>query len=167
MNSDTRVHKIISHYGTNDYYKYYRETGGTLSRKDFGKVLREFNLKIAEEILNGYIYKMPQRMGTLAVSRKKEFVGLKEGKPITNRPIDFKSTLEMWEANPEAKAMGKLVRFLNKHTDGWIYKVAYNKFTANYKGKSVYSLQVNRWIKRALAKKIFAGFKLEQLHYTK
>ena len=159
----TRNHVIHSHFGANDFYRYYKNNGGTLSRLAFGNILKSINLKLADKILEGYSFKMPSRMGILAVTRKKEFVGFKDGKAITNRPIDYYSTIKLWNENPEAKAQGKLVRFLNKHTNGWIYKIAYNKYYANYKNKSVYSLQINRKIKRQLAKNIFSGFQLDEL----
>ena len=69
----------------------------------------------------------------------------------------------MWKDFPETKDDGQLVRFLNKHTNGYIYKVAYNRGYATFKNKSVYSCQVNRYVKRKLAKNIFAGFELDAL----
>ncbi len=159
----TRNHKIHSHFGANDFYEYYKENEGTLARKDFGAVLKSINLKIAEQILDGYSFKMPFSMGILSLSRRKEFIGYKDGKAVTNRPIDFKSTIELWNSNPEAKEQKKLVRFLNKHTNGWIYKVAYNKHYATYTNKTVYAVQINRTINRTLAKKLFNGFQIEQL----
>jgi hypothetical protein len=158
-----RNHKIKCHYGANDYFEYYRHQGGTLSHKQFGEILLNMNRRIAERILEGYSFKMPCRMGVLAVTKKKEYLDFKEGKAVTNRPIDFKSTLEMWEKYPETKAEKKLVRYLNKHTNGYIYKIAYNRFYATFKNKSVYSVQVNRLIKRTLAQKLFSGFELDAL----
>ncbi len=160
---DIRIHHIKSHYGTNDFYRYYVKNGGTLSRGLYGDILRDLNLLIGEQILCGYSFKMPARMGVLAVTKKKEFVDFKDGRAVTNRPIDFKSTLEMWEKYPETKEQKKLVRFLNRHTNGYIYKIAYNRHYATFKNKSVFSFQINRWLKRGLAKKIFAGLELDQL----
>jgi len=158
-----RNHKIHSHFGANDFYRYYVSNGGELSRAAFGRILKKINLALSSKILDGYSFKMPSRMGILSVTRKKEFIGFKDGKAVTNRPIDYKSTIDLWNSNPEAKAEKKLVRFINKHTNGWIYKIAYNKNYANYKNKSVYSLQINRDIKRTLASKIFGGFQLDEL----
>jgi hypothetical protein len=161
--TQTRNHKIHSHFGANEYYTFYVKQGGTLSRRQFGEILKDLNYSIGEQILSGYSFKLPCRMGVLAVTKKKEFVDYKEGKAVTNRPIDFKATMEMWEKYPEAKEQKKLVRHLNKHTNGYIYKIAFNRFYATFKNKSVYSVQVNRWIKRGLAKKIFGGFELDAL----
>lgn len=158
-----RNHKIHSDFGSGDFYHYYKDNGGELPRSSFGRILKNINLGLAEKILDGYSFKMPFRMGIISVTRKKEFIGYKDGKAVTNRPIDYKSTIEMWNANPGAKEQGKLVRFLNKHTNGWIYKIAYNKVYANYKNKSVFSLQINRKIKRKLAENIFGGFQLDEL----
>lgn len=163
MTQQTRNHKVHSDFGANEYYVYYVKNGGTLSRRQFGDILKDLNTAIAEKILDGYSFKMPSRMGVLSVTKKKEFVDFKDGKAVTNRPIDFKTTMKLWDENPEAKEQKKLVRFLNKHTNGYIYKIAYNRFYATFKNKSVYSIQVNRYLKRGLAKKIFAGFELDAL----
>jgi hypothetical protein len=160
----TRNHRIHSHFGANDFYKHYSSNGGTLSRKDFGTVLKSINLKIAEKILDGYFFKMPSRMGILSVTRRKEFIGFKDGKAVTNRPIDWRSTIELWEKDPESKEQKKLVRYLNKHTNGWIYKIAYNRHYANYTNKTVYSLKINRKINRELGENIFNGFQIEQAY---
>lgn len=160
---DTRNHKIHSDYGANEYYTNYVKHGGKLTRSQFGKILKDLNLKIAEQILSGYSFKMPSRMGALTVTKKKEIIGIKDGNVFTNRPVDIKATMKLWDECPEAKAEKKLVRFINKHTNGYIYKIAYNRFYATFKNKSAYSIQVNRWLKRGLAKKIFAGFELDEL----
>jgi len=161
--TQSRTHKIHSDYGANDYFIYYQRNGGTLDRHVFGVVLKDLNLAIAEEILKGYCFKMPSRMGVLVVTKKKEFVSFKDGKAVTNRPIDFPATLKMWEEYPETKEDKKLVRYLNKHTNGYIYKVAYGRAYATFKNKSVYCCQVNRYLKRKLAKNIFAGFEIDAL----
>lgn len=163
MIEDIRIHKIKCSYGANDYYDYYRKHGGLEDRHVFGMVLKDLNLAIAEEILSGYSFKMPSRMGVLAVSKKKEFIAFKEGRAVTNRPIDFPATLKMWAEYPETKEAKQLVRHLNLHTNGYIYKIAYNRSYATFKNKSVYSIQVNRYIKRKLAKNIFAGFEIDEL----
>lgn len=163
MTQQTRNHKVHSDFGANEYYNYYIANGGVLSRRQFGDILKELNTAIAWQILDGYSFKMPSRMGVLAVTKKKEFVDFKDGKAVTNRPIDFASTMKLWEEYPEAKEQKKLVRFLNKHTNGYIYKIAYNRFYATFKNKSAYTVQVNRFLKRGLAKKIFAGFELDAL----
>lgn len=161
-----RNHKIHSHFGANEFYRYYRQNNGKVTRSEFGSILKSINLKLAEKILEGYSFKLPSRMGIISITKRKEYIGFKDGKAITNRPIDFKSTIELWNTNPQAKEDGKLIRFLNKHTNGWIYKISYNKYYANYKNKSVYALQANRQIKRQLAKNIFNGFELDQLINT-
>lgn len=164
--SDTRVHRVKCSYGANEYFDYYKKHGGTLDRHVFGMVLKDLNLLIADEILSGYSFKMPSRMGAMAVSKKKEFVAFKDGRAVTNRPIDFPATLKMWKEYPETKETRQLVRHLNKHTNGYIYKIAFNRSYATFKNKSVYSIQVNRYIKRKLAKNIFAGFEIDELVYN-
>jgi len=69
-----RNHNIHSHFGANDFHRYYKRHGGTLDRKQIGFVLKNMNLKIADEILKGYSFKMPSRMGILAITKKKEYL---------------------------------------------------------------------------------------------
>jgi len=83
MTQQTRNHKVHSHFGANEYYAYYVKNGGTLTRKQFGDILKDLNLSIAEQILDGYSFKMPSRIGVLSVTKKKEFVDFKDGKAVT------------------------------------------------------------------------------------
>lgn len=164
MTQQTRNHKIKSHYGANEYFIDYKKNGGTVDRRTFGIVLESINSKIGEEILNGYSFKIPSRLGVLAVTKKKEFIVLNdEGKVVTNRPVDFKSTMELWAKDPQAKAEKKLIRFLNKHTGGYIFSFRFNKSYATFKNKTVYNLNINRELKRTLAKRIFNGFDINEL----
>jgi len=163
MEIDSRIHRVHCQYGANEYFAYYKKHGGELDRHQFGCILKDLNLAIAEQILSGYAFKMPSRMGILAVTRRKEVVTIKDGKVVTNKRIDFPATLKMWEEYPETKEAKQVVRFLNKHTNGYIYSIAYNRSHATFRNKSVYCIQVNRYIKRKLAKKLFNGFELEAL----
>lgn len=159
----SRNHRIHCQYGANEYFAYYKKHGGTLDRHQFGCILKDLNLAIAEQILTGYAFKMPSRMGALAITKRKEVVTIKDGRVVTNKRIDFPATLKMWEEYPETKEAKQVVRFLNKHTQGYIYSIAYNRAYATFKNKSVYCVQVNRYIKRKLAKNLFAGFEIDAL----
>ena len=160
---DKRTHHVHCQYGANEYFAYYKKHGGTLDRHQFGCILKDLNLAIAEQILSGYAFKMPARMGALVLTKRKEIVTIKDGKVVTNKRIDFKETLKMWAEFPETKEAKQVVRYLNKHTNGYIYSIAYNRGYATFTNKSVYSVQVNRYIKRKLAKNLFAGFEIEAL----
>jgi len=159
----SRNHRIHCQYGANEYFAYYKKHGGELDRHQFGCILKDLNLAIAEQILSGYAFKMPSRMGALAITKRKEVVTIKDGKVVTNKRIDFPATLKMWEEYPETKEAKQVVRFLNKHTQGYIYSIAYNRAYATFRNKSVYCVQVNRYIKRKLAKNLFAGFEIDAL----
>lgn len=156
-----RNHKVKSHFGVVNYYTYYVDNGGTLTRTQFSNILRNINKAVSEKVLDGYVFKMPSRLGIIKLSKKKEWVGMKDGKAVTNRPIDYRATKILWDSDPEAKEQKKLVRFINKHTGGWIYKIMWDRFTANFVNKAVYTMQVNRTLKRELAKRIFEGFTIE------
>lgn len=146
---DKRNHKIKSDYGIADYYKYYKERGGKLNRIQFRKVLFTFNRNLYPIICSdGYEYKIPKRLGCLAIFQKKSYVNIdNEGNLRTNRQIDWNSTLELWKQYPELREQKQYVRFENEK----IFSIKYIKKNANFKNKTIYSLRINREFKQFVA----------------
>lgn len=148
----TRNHKIKSHFGMSDYYNHYKKTSkDPISSDVYASVVWDMNKALGRELSsNGYEIKLPKRLGIIRLNKTKTKCWFEDGKLKTNRPVDFKTTKELWARNPDAKAKKLLVRFENKHSDGYTFRIFYSKRSANYKNKSVYQLQVNRTIKRNL-----------------
>jgi len=147
-----RQHKIFSDYGINDYYLYYKSKGGTYDKNIFNKVLRVFNKGLYPILCTfNYDYKLPKRMGILQVIQRETYVLLDDNGEIkTNRPVDFKATLDMWEKDPQSKEDKLVVRHENKY----VFSVNYCKRLANYKNKSLYSVNINRELKQYLTSQI-------------
>ena len=77
-----------------------------------------------------------------------------EGKKIkTNLPIDWNATLKLWYEDKKAYED----RFLVRMNVPEIYKVFYNKNTANYNNKSFYQFTPNRDLKLGLKHSIKAN----------
>lgn len=141
----TRTHAIMSDYGIIDYYKYYRKHGGDLSYQMFSKILRDFNNRVAEIIVNNeYSYKLPAKMGVITLVKKKNFVKFRQNKVVTNYPVNYKATGELWERDPEAKAAKKLIRYDNRHSNKFSYHFKYLTSQATYTNKSIYKMTFNR-----------------------
>lgn len=160
---EIRQHRIKSDYGIADYYKHYRNSGGTQDRKTYTKTVRRFFELVGDVIINNeYSYKIFGRLGIITVKKIKTYIKFKEGKLKTNLPINYKETNLLWKNNPEAKKNKKYVYYENKHSNGFKYKFCYLKYTANYANKSLYNLKINRQLKRKLADLIYTAGEIER-----
>lgn len=145
----TRKHKLFSDYGISDYYKYYKQHGGTLDKRTYSKVLRDIIIEMRRVVIeNNYRYKLPARLGYIGTRRYKNKVFInKKGRQVILYPPDFKTTMEMWELYPELREKKTLIRYENKHTNGYSYKIVYRKKTGCYTNKTIYLMQFNREFK--------------------
>jgi len=153
---------IPSHYNTVDYYKWYTQLHCYKNRSSkyyvtqgvFTTVLKRFfQLAMEEKIFNGEEIVFPYNMGRLFIRKVKTAVKLdNEGKVINHLPVDFGATNKLWKENPKAAENKILVRHLNKHTNGYVFKFIYNKDRSRFKNKSAYRFEPTRTHKRHLAK---------------
>lgn len=149
--------KIPSHYGIDDYYKYYsnKYLERNISKKDFKKVFSLINKEIVKEVIDKGSVKLPKRFGQIEIIKKKSSVYLNnEGQIINNKPVDWKATNQLWKDNEEAKNNKILIRHTNKHTDGYVFRIFYNKNIGKYKNKSVYFFKPVRDFSRNINKRI-------------
>jgi len=106
-------------------YKYYREAGGGLevNRKDFCKIVNEFNKHIMGLVFEGDTVKLPEKMGTLSVKGKQVIPKYNEELDrIDNQAIDYGETKKLWARCPECEERKQVVYHLNEHTDNIRYK---------------------------------------------
>lgn len=99
------------HVDTDVTYTYYRA------------VLESFSKLLAEELLNGAVFNMGQRLGTLRIKKIK--------RNPKSRTIDWNETLKMW------KEQGEKDGFIY-WTDDTYYRWAWDKRKAIVKNKSAY-----------------------------
>ena len=162
--------KIKVHVGMSDFYKHYclttfkEKKGGrtivhdnsmyAIDRATYGQIVEFFHSRITDEImLDNFEFKMPARMGTLSIRKRKPKLRFdEEGKLINTMPIDWKATNELWEEDPESKEKKKLVRHMNEHTNGYVPFWYYNPRTGTFRFKNAYKFNATRTVKRALSK---------------
>jgi len=146
--------KIIKKDGTESrYYKIHKGSKFNIGQTLFTKILERYFELVVEDILKAEDYKLPQRLGIIGIRKNKTKIKVdKNGKILTNAPIDFKSTQELWEKDPIAKKQKRLIRFLNYHTKGYIHRWYWDKYHANFQNKSAYSFIPSRKNARLLAK---------------
>lgn len=161
MTTQNRQHRIKNSYGMINYFNYYvKNYKGTVNTySKFAEVLNKINQAFANEFADtGYEIKLPKRMGMMCISKRKGIVWINnEGKVCSNRPINYKATKELWANNSEAKEKKQVIRLENKHTDGYQFRIYYKRVVANYRNKSIYTINPNRTMSRRFSKNIRNG----------
>lgn len=151
--------KITNSWGIYDAFKLVRKNGWydmgrTMYECDFFAIVRKVNKLLAKNIVEGIPVMFPSRMGEVRLRKFQKGVYLnKKGRLINTYPIDWKSTLELWLNDEEARTNKYLVRF----ESGIVYRMYYSKHTATYTNKSFYEFQPNRFMQRDLSQKIING----------
>ena len=153
---NTRTHKITNSLGVYDAYKYIRKNkwfdiGRPLTEHEFYRIIRRVNNYLAEELVNGNDITFPNRMGKLELRKRNSLPIIdKNGSLKVTYAIDWDSTLKLWYDDEEAFNSKTLVKFPERN----IFRVKYNKDSANYENKSFMEFQINRDIKTRLKQKI-------------
>lgn len=148
--------RISKDYGMSDYYNYYKKNNNNpVKALKFNKIISDFNSEIVRLIIEeGLEYKLPKISNTICVRKNKSIPKIKDGKLINKTPIDWKSTKELWESDPEAKEKKIILRYLNNHTSKYIFRIKMLKYGKHYKNKSYYKFKPARSFQRNLAKRI-------------
>lgn len=140
-------------FGKMDFYRYYKENGGTLERDPFARILRECNEALVAELLEyAEDYTLPFGMGRISFRKRKNkaFVG-KNGIRSTAL-VDWKKTMELWEENPQAKRNKILIRYSNMETGRYSFRIA--MFARGFKNKEFFAFRFKRSFKRKFADRI-------------
>lgn len=151
--SSKRNHKIKGSLGINDAFKYYKQNGGKLPNNIYNKIIKTINKYYAQQLSNGIEIKLPCRMGSLELRKFKPTIKIKDNKLINTLPIDWNRTLKLWEEDKQAKEQKIFVKLEVKE----VFRVVYNKKTANYKNKSFFKFKTNRQLKLNLKHNIMEG----------
>lgn len=174
MNKGKQKEKFPAHITTTDFYNHYaytyfkyvkegnkyattnRNSRFYMTKATYTKILSTFNKKVRDKIINeAFDYSLPYRLGDLGIRKRKlsAYIG-EDGEFHNPHPIDWKSTKILWSEDEKAKEEKKLVRFLNKHTQGYVMSWKYSVRRANYKNKSAYDFIPCRTAKRMVTKAI-------------
>jgi len=164
--------KHKAHIKSKDFYKFYslqyfkeyingnkratlyKDSEYYISYSKYCKVIDEVNIAIRKVILeDNFDFNMPYRMGLLTIRKHKSKPYLdEEGNLVNTLPVDWNSTLKLWEEDPNSRIKKTLVRHYNEHTKGYIAKWFYSVRQANFRYKSGYRFIPCRTSKLELAK---------------
>lgn len=154
--SEKRKHKIKNSIGVKDAFRWCRKNKlftNKANEKYFYKIVRTVNTLMFDALLEGKDVRFPQQMGQLEVRKFPVFVKFVDGELKTNRQVDWKTTLELWRTDEEARESKMLVR----HEDTVRYKIFYNRVIANYNNKTLIQFKPNRELTIAINNKAKEG----------
>lgn len=144
--------RIPTHYGMKDYYaNYCKISKNPVSYTKYSKVISDFNKLLVYNILNNYFeYRIPYLNMTLGVRKDKRTPKIKNGKLYINSPVDWKTTRELWSSDEDAFKNKIIVRFLNTHTSGYVFRIHCGKFNSTLYNKKYYKFKASRDFQRNL-----------------
>lgn len=157
----TRIHKVMSDYGVEDYFKYYRKRSEDteISKIEYSRVLDLIFCGIRDKMTSSfYDYKLPFGLGKVCIRKYKPKVKLDEnGEPYIRRAPDWKATKQMWQENPETKEVKQLVYHTNDHSAGYLFTISWRRESPKFNNRLFYMAQINRKLKRDTSKAIQSG----------
>lgn len=141
-----------------DSYSLYKKTvENPVDIQTYLVLTAEYNKFLINKVLDGKEVTLPSRMGTLSIVGREQQIKIDEDGKIKGLAPDWVGTKKMWDSNPEAKRLKKLLFHTNPHTDNVRYKYLWSKKNVLVENKTLYSLRLTRTNKRAVHAKIMQG----------
>ena len=148
---------------TSDMYDFYYnsldsielKSSYNLSKEKFAEVVSIMNTTMVENMItNNFVITLPFRLGNISIVKNKQNNTVEEDGTLSKkgRAIDWKSTMDLWKENPEAKEEKTLIYFTNPHTGGFICKWKWYRKAPYAKNSRFYKFYPLRKWKRLLAK---------------
>lgn len=150
--------KVTNSNGTKEAWRWIKKNkwlniGQPITELELGTIVKTINLALQDQLLNGKDILLPNRMGRIEIRKFKAKLEYKDGKVITNLPVDWKRTLDLWWEDEECHKAKTLIRY----EDTERFAIYYNKGLANFNNKSFYRFIPTRTLKRKLKKQITNG----------
>lgn len=132
------TNRIITHYGANEFYKDYKKNSDSpVSSEKYRDILSSINDKIMREIIfDNYLFIFPYLEFKFLLTKIKQQVFFKNDSTINTASIDWKTTKDLWEKDKDAKSRKIKIRYTNKHTNKYIFRIAMyakSSFNKNYR----------------------------------
>lgn len=147
--------KVRNSYGTKQVWRWLKKNKWLdlkepITEKEFGAIIRTVNEELVNSLFEGHDIILPHRMGRIELRKYYSKIDYKDGKLVTNLPINWQQTLKYWHKDDEAHKNKILIRQEVKE----IFRIIYVKKSANYNNKSFYQFIPHREVKIELSKRI-------------
>jgi hypothetical protein len=164
-----RIHKVISDYGIEDYYKDFKKKGvnPSIDYKEYKKIL-ELTMSLLRNKMSTemYDFKIPFSLGRIVVRKYIPKIKVDEfGNPFKRLAPNWTATKKLWEDYPETKEIKQLVYHTNEHSSGYLFIIDYKKDNCKFSNRIFYAAQMNRQLKRDVSKSITNGT-FDSLNYA-
>lgn len=150
--------KVTNSYGNKEAWRWLKKNkwldlGQSITEREFGIIIKTINQYLQDQLIKGKDIILPHRMGRIEIRKFEAKLDFKDGKVITNLPVDWDRTLKLWYEDNHAKENKTLIRQENRTRFG----VHYDKTKANYNNKVFYQFIPNRSVKIGLKESIING----------
>lgn len=135
-------------YTMYDVYHKIKPKKEGIQPKLFTDIAKAMNNKIVTKLLEGHEITVPY-LGTFLIW----------GDTKPRRIVNWKATWEMWERRPDLKEKKQLVVYLNDHTEGIIYRIAWVQSRINNSLQRAYRFYPAESFRKMLYDRIMAGQK--------
>ena len=147
--------KVTNSYGNKQAWRWVKKNkwldiGEPLTEREFGTIIKAINKHLQDQLLSGKDAPFPNRMGRLEIRKFEAKREIREGKLVTNLPVNWELTLKLWYADEESKKNKTLIRYENLTR----FKVYYNKEFATFNNKNFYKFTPIRALKIGLKEAI-------------
>lgn len=152
------IFKVTNSNGNKEAWRWLKKNkwldlGQPITEKEFGIIIKTINQHLQDQLIQGKDINLPHRMGRIEIRKFEAKLDFKDGKIVTNLPVDWDRTLKLWYEDEYAKENKTLIRQENRTRFG----VHYDKTKANYNNKIFYQFIPNRSVKIGLKNNIING----------
>lgn len=148
--------KIKAHFGMKDYFRWYKKNNNDpVTYNVYSDIISEYNKAVIDLMLNESLeYRIPVLHLLLTIRKEHRAPKIINGKLYNNRPINFSKTMALWAADEEAKKNKTILRYNNRHTSGYVFRIYCKKHESGMSHKKLYKFKPSRQFKRDLAARI-------------
>lgn len=152
-----RTLNYVTKYYTDYIFKRLNKKYG-LTYPQISKVLSRYHDLAREDLAMGDVMFFKAGLGNLMLNKFLPKVELGEDGKIkkNNLMVNYHATRQLWDKHPELKHK-KYVRFLNEHSEGYVYSLYFQASKATNKFKSIYNFKFNATLKKKLSQNIIKG----------
>lgn len=150
--------KITNSNGIKEAWRWIKKNkwldiGQPITELELGTIVKTINATLQDQLLEGKDILLPHKMGRIEIRKFLAKIDYKDGKLVTNLPIDWKKTIDLWWEDEECCKSKTLIRYENIER----FAIYYNKHFANFNNKSFYKFVPTRTLKKRLKQQIMSG----------